>query len=215
MKAVELNQRTLDKIKESTLIYAESRSHKGSRKALYLSEQATSDLCLRWASNPPKDVKSVDDFIFISSKNAVIDVILREKAQKRVVYSDNGNLNLSEDYEGMTLEIADEGIEEKIEEEARMDQKIQVIIDTILENKWVEEVDKDIFIEKYINGKTITAIAEQIGLSTKRVSRRLSKIKNILNYMQQKDNEEDGIYKEQEEILSKVLILSKSSQSLT
>lgn len=161
----------------------------GSQAALQIAENAVSTLCYRWLIKPPTATTRTDGFYFISVKNAVINEINAElNTIKRRMYNDNYGIQLDEPYEGMKLELIDEttedGYKEKlISDNDDVESKLGIIVKALEESEYIEEIDYEIFRRRYMDGETLTKIAEELGYSTSHIYVRHRRIKNVINHL--------------------------------
>ena len=212
----EFTQETLEKIKEYTLIHSKKYIGKdNARRYTFFAEEATSTLCELLMVKEVKNIKNVDGYLFTAAKNVVLNTINKHNnVKKRSVFLEYNNLNLdvlrydtNDEHNSKTLsnlDIEEESLEEKIQHEMELDNKVAIIIQTILNNDWVDEYDTDVFIERFINGHTIKGVADVLGLSYSNVKKRLKRIKNILNYMK---DQSDSVFigkSEEETILNNI-----------
>jgi len=163
----------------------------GSNKALFIAEEALSELLLGWhKKNLRDDWKEnnfTDNFFFISAKNAVKNVITREDRIKRQVWRDTGNLSLNKDLDGdIAFELTDDSPEEllqTIENDAEVKKQLEFIVETLENSKYINQFDISVFLKCYVEGQFIKNFVKDNGVSYKKVSNSKAKIRNVLNYL--------------------------------
>lgn len=188
--ARKINQELIDDMHKWSKIIAEERIG-ASRKALFIAEETVSILLRKIAEGKIEHYKLTNDFIFVALKNGLINEIKRyNETNKRRSYNDYNNIQLNDSYENMELELEDVSIyelKEKIEEEEEINKKIAHITKIMLKNRWIEEQDIEIFINRYIHGKTAKEFKDEMNISTSKIYIRSKRIKNVLNYLYKKN----------------------------
>lgn len=190
---LEFTQEFWDKIYNYCLMHAKTRlrTHKGNCE--FIAEEATSMIMSRFFRHPLDKKRMNDRFYFITARNTVITVLKRELNTKvREVFNDYNNISLDVDLEGdITFEIEyEDTIEEKIKEEEEVNAKIKLIVDTIENKNYLTDEDTSVFVERYLNNKTVIETAEYLGLPLTRVRSSGYRIRNVLNHLQ---NERDNL----------------------
>jgi hypothetical protein len=190
---MKLNITTLlvEKVKNYTQINAAELTGGGSNKALFIAEEALSELLMGWHKKNLRDAwkedNFTDNFYFISAKNAVKNVITREDRIKRNVWKDAGNLSLNRDLDGdIAFELEDDSPEEllhTIENDAEVNKQLQFIVETLENSKYINDFDVEVFLKCYMEGQFIKNFVAENGVSYKKVSNSKAKIRNVLNYL--------------------------------
>lgn len=187
---IKFNQELWDKVMEYCLITASGvlANGSGQQRCIAISEEATSGVILRLYNNPPEIEKDLDGYLFIAAKNAVYGVIKKHLgAKKRDIWKDSGNIGLDIPYNrNISLELPDYSDIEmaaKLDYDEDMDNKVQLIINTLQENEWISEFDIEVFVMRFIDNMYIKDIAKVLGSTYQKVQRSSSKVKNILNHL--------------------------------
>jgi hypothetical protein len=163
----------------------------GSSKVLFIAEEAVSELLISWHNrnlrNEWIESNFTDNFYFISSKNAVKNVIMREDRHKRQIWKDAGNVSLDKSLDlDVTLELPDESIEDLerlLENEALIDYQLKFIVNTLENSKYINQFDIEVFLKCYVKGQFMKQFSIENKVSQKKVSNSRAKIRNVLNYL--------------------------------
>lgn len=178
-----LTQEIWDKINTYCLIHANTYLGEGQR-CFYIADEATSTLMRRMVKYINDDKKNNDNYYFMSSRNAVIDVIRKElKYKKSVLAKDIDNIQLDELYEGMDLELPyKDTLNEKFQEDLEVENKISSIIEVLESSPYIKDLDVTIFVERYLNGLSIKDTAKKLGVKPYVISDSTTKTRNVIKY---------------------------------
>ncbi len=164
---------------------------KGSRKALYLAEEATQDVMIDlWSKRDGyyKKKKLTDNLLFITCRNKVGNLFGALNRMKREHYLDKNSINLDVTQDGgYNIEIVDEDTEEHVinhkqEREEHIERLLQRIQDVLNDNKSIKVSDKEIFVLYYLEGYTQKSIAELKSKSYQWVRNSIKRIRTAIVY---------------------------------
>jgi hypothetical protein len=161
-----------------------------SRNYQYYAEEALSDLLLRWhkknLKGDWKEKQLNDNFYFISCKNTVRNIIIREDRNKVQVMKDYGNISIDKDAEEEEIIIQLESDYEKSIEavqmrEDKMNGMIESIVESLENSPYMQPEDVTVFVETFLNRKQIPIVAKELNLSRQRIADSRARIRNIIN----------------------------------
>ena len=189
---LDITTKLVEQVRDYTQIIATDLTggEGGSNKALFIAEEALSELLLGWHKKNLRDdwkeSNFTDNFFFISAKNAVRNIITREDRIKRHIWKDTGNLSLDKNLEGdMLFELEDKNPQELlhiINNDAEVKKQLEFIVETLENSKFITEFDLEVFLKCYVEGQFIKTFVAENNVSYKKVSNSKAKVRNVLNY---------------------------------
>lgn len=183
----------VDKLKKYCLINSSNILKKPQSNLLVrqMAEEACSEVLMKlWKSYTKGKLgleRQNDNFYFISCKMSCHNVIIFANRKKRKVWKDTNNISLDKclDDTDIELELEDKGdklLNDKIEEDEIADKKLKFLVDVMRKNKYLSEFDLEIFVWKFVEGKSYKEIEKDTGVTYSKLSRAAARIKAVIEW---------------------------------
>lgn len=189
---IEINNELMDKIKKYAAIAAVDLLNlkSGNSVSKYIADETVSKQMIYFLNKNEKngweESNFTDAYLFTAVKNTCRNILNSENNKKgNIINKDTGNLALDQFYldEGDTIEIEDNELETKEIEEEIEKYKLEMVINTIANNKWIDDIDVVLFIHYFVQGKSMHSFHKKYKINKRETSLRTKKIKHILNYL--------------------------------